>query len=71
MKIVDEKMNQTVCFSDLAPGTVFFFPSEKWYGMCLHNGAYRDNAVDLQTGELVSLLEWDQVVPLADAYLVV
>ena len=70
MRIVDEKMNQTVCFSDLAPGTVFCFGG--WYGMCL-NGAtgQEDNAVDLKTGELVYMKEWEQVVPLHDAYLVV
>lgn len=72
MKIVNEQMNQTVCFSDLSPGAVFFFPSENWYGMRLDGGSrLGDNAVDLQTGELANMLEWEQVVPLNDAHLVI
>jgi hypothetical protein len=72
MKIVNEKMNHTVDFSDLSPGTVFFFPLEKWYGMRLNGETSEgENAIDLQTGELAYLLYRDQVVPLKDAHLVV
>jgi hypothetical protein len=71
MKIVDEKMDATVSFCDLSPGTVFFFPAEGWYGIPFKEPPCSDNAVDLQTGELASLADWDQVVPLKDAHLVI
>ena len=72
MKIMNEKMNQTACFCDLLPGTVFYFPREKWYGMCLDVESSADeNAVVLQTGELANLPGWEQVVPLHDARLII
>ena len=72
MKIVNEQMNQTACFSDLAPGTVFYFPREEWYGMRLDGEtSVGENAVDLQTGELALLADWEQIVPLKDAHLVI
>lgn len=72
MKIVNEQMNQTACFSDLTPGTVFFFPPENWYGIRL-DGETSDgeNAVDLQTGELAILSTREQIIPLKDAHLVI
>jgi hypothetical protein len=72
MKIVNEKMNQTACFSDLSPGAVFYFPREKWYGMRLDGATSEgDNAVDLQTGELANLPGWEQIIPLKDAHLII
>lgn len=72
MMIVNEKMSHDVDFSDLSPGTVFFFPLEEWYGMRLADATSEgENAVDLQTGELAYLSDGDQVVPLKDAHLVI
>jgi hypothetical protein len=72
MKIVNEQMNRTVDFSDLSPGTVFFFPLEEWYGMRLDGETSEgENAVDLRTGELANLSIRDQVIPLKDAYLAI
>ena len=72
MKIVNEQMNRTVDFSDLSPGTIFFFPLEEWYGMRLDDETSEgENAVDLRTGELAHLLDGDQVIPLKDAHLVI
>ena len=72
MKIVNEQMNHTADFSDLTPGTVFFFPLEEWYGMRLDSETSEgENAVDLRTGELAYLLDKDQIIPLKDAHLVI
>jgi hypothetical protein len=72
MKIVNEKMSHDTAFIALSPGTVFFFPLERWYGMRLDGENHQgDNAVDLQTGELVRLGNGDRVVPLKDAYLAI
>jgi hypothetical protein len=72
MKIVNEQMNHTIDFTDLSPGTVFFFPYEEWYGMRLDGESHQgDNAVDLKTGELAHVASREQVVPLKDAYLVI
>ena len=72
MKIVNEQMNQTACFSDLTPGAVFFFPSENWYGMRLDGEtSVGENAVDLKTGELAMLSTWEQIIPLNNAHLVI
>lgn len=72
MMIANEKMSHIVDFSDLSPGTVFFFPLEKWYGMRLADATSEgENAVDLQTDELAYLLDGDQVVPLEDARLII
>ena len=72
MKIVNEKMSHIADFCDLTPGTAFFFPLEEWYGMRLDGEtSVGENAVDLKTGELALLADWEQVVPLKDAYLVI
>jgi hypothetical protein len=72
MKIVNEKMNHDITFSDLSPGDVFFFPLEEWYGMRLDGETSKgENAVDLQTGEVACLGDGDRIIPLKDAHLVI
>lgn len=71
MKIVDNRTVKTKRFDELKAGELFYFPEEDWYGIVLYNlTENRDNAVDIQTGELAYLYSGDQVV-LLQAQLVI
>ena len=71
MKIVDNRTVKTKRFDELKAGELFYFPEEDWYGIVLYNSTEnRDNAVDIQTGELAYLYSGDQVV-LLQAQLVI
>lgn len=65
MKIIDNRIIETVRFDELSVGKPFYFPEENWYGIVLsYPAASDDTAVDIQTGALAHLCPNDRVVPL-------
>lgn len=65
MKVVNKRNKNTKKFVELQAGEPFYFPEEEWYGIALYSTTDDgENAVDIESGELASMRDDFEVVPL-------
>lgn len=64
MKIIDKRSAKTVDFRTIEAGQPFYYPAEEYYAIRLDGEtSFGENAVDIETGELASLCDIDEVIP--------
>jgi len=70
MRIVTPEQRATINFEDLALGTVFTSPDDKFPGPFLRTQEWGgNNAVDLDTGNIFYFQNYEPVIPWHNAYL--